>query len=368
MHPLPVHPILYEISTQVWLNQLSRQHQRPVTLGTVPDDEWRKLEGMGIDIVWLMGVWERSPMAVQMVRNNPIAIREFKEMLPDFQSKDLVGSPYSVHQYVVDPRMGGRDGLAVERNKLAQHGMRLMLDYVPNHIAPDHPWTKDHPQYFIRGSKNDLERDPESFIQIGAQIYARGRDPNFAAWMDTVQLNAFHPDLREATRQTLNDILSQCDGVRVDMAMLFLNPVFQGTWGERAGEYPPQEFWQEVIPAVKQQSPQALFMAEAYWDTERELHSLGFDYCYDKLLYDFIRDQHFSRLADHLQEDPAYQHRLVRFIENHDERRALTAFPDGQWKAAALTCATLPGLRMFYQGQMEGRRNSSLGFTRPLAG
>ena len=353
----PYNPMLFEINTQVWLNELSRRFQRPITLGNVPDEEWARLKELGVDYVWLMGVWQRSPAAIKLVRHNPIAISEFKQQLPDFTLADLAGSPYSVHAYTVDPLLGGRDGLAVERLKLAQHGIRLILDYVPNHVAPDHPWTVDHPEYFIQGSEEDLSSDPVSFIQVGKTILARGRDPNFAAWMDTVQLNAFHPHLRQASLETLLDIFSQCDGVRVDMAMLFLNPVFSGTWGDRAGWYPEQEFWQEIILSVKQEYPAALFMAEAYWDTERELLSQGFDYCYDKLLYDFIRDEAYGRLADHLLDELTYQHHLVRFVENHDEHRALTTFPNGHWKSAALATATLPGMRMFYQGQMEGRRS-----------
>jgi glycosidase len=353
----PYHPTLYEINTQVWLNELSRRYQRPITLGTVPDEEWIKLKELGVDYVWLMGVWQRSPAAVELVSNNPIAISEFKQMLPDFTLADLAGSPYSVRSYTVDPRLGGKDGLAAERVKLIQHGIHLILDFVSNHVAPDNPWTIDHPEYFIQGDEEDLARDPESFIQIGNSIFARGRDPNYAAWMDTIQLNAFHSDLRQASLDTLLDIFSQCDGVRVDMAMLFLNPVFSNTWGERAGWYPEKEFWQEIIPEVKQRYPAALFMAETYWDTERELLWQGFDYCYDKLLYDFIRDEAYGRLADHLLDELTYQHRLVRFVENHDEHRALTTFPNGHWKAAALTTATLPGMRMFYQGQAEGRRS-----------
>ncbi len=357
MQPLPKHPVLFEISTWVWLNELSRRHGRRITLGNVPDEEWERLARMGVDLVWLMGVWERSPAAIALESANPIAISEFRAVLPDFTLDDLAGSPYSVHRFEVDARLGGRKGLAEERRKLARHGIRLILDFVPNHVAPDHPWTVTHPDYFIQGSGDDLANDPESFIQVSNSIFARGRDPNFPAWMDTVQLNAFNPGLRRAVIATLADIASQCDGVRVDMAMLFLNPVFSSTWNGRAGDYPDEEFWVEVIGAVKARFPGTIFMAEAYWDTERTLQAQGFDYCYDKLLYDYIRDEAFAHLAEHLRGDDDYQRRLVRFAENHDERRAPEVFPESKWKVMALAAATLPGLRMFYQGQEEGRRS-----------
>jgi hypothetical protein len=99
-------------------------------------------------------------------------------------------------------------------------GMRLILDFVPNHVAPDHPWTGEHPEYFIRGEAADAQSDPASFIETGGRVFACGRDPFFPAWPDVLQLNAFDPGLRPAARDTVLDIAGQCDGVRCDMAML----------------------------------------------------------------------------------------------------------------------------------------------------
>jgi hypothetical protein len=354
MQPIPANPILYEINTWVWLNQLSASSDQPVKLGSVPEEEWARLAHIGVDIVWLMGVWERSPKGLEIAWANPPAIDEFQHALPGFQPADLVGSPYCVHNYVVDAQLGGREGLAVERQKMARHGIRLILDYVPNHVAPDHPWTIDHPEYFVQGDDDDLQNQPYSFIRIRESIIARGKDPNFDPWIDVVQLNAFNPGMRQATIRTLSSIAAQCDGMRVDMAMLLLNRIFSATWGERAGQLPELEFWPQVIARVKQHQPAVLFVAETYWDTEHELHQMGFDYCYDKLLYDFIRDRSYQKIAGHLHADLAYQNKLVRFVENHDERRAVTAFQNGYWRLAALVSATLPGMRMFHQGQFDG--------------
>ncbi len=356
MKAISSNPILYEINTFVWLRELSRKYQQKVVLGTVPLEEWARLAQMGIQLVWLMGVWQRSPAAIDLVRHNPVAIEEFRQELPGFTFADLTGSPYSVRSYLVDPAIGGDTGLAIERTKLAGLGLGLILDYVPNHVAPDHPWTQDHPDYFIQGEPQDLIDDPESFIQLGKHIFARGRDPNFPAWMDVVQLNAFDPGLRQATANTLRSIASRCDGMRVDMAMLLINRIFASTWGSTAGEYPPDEFWPPILAQVKSQYPRVSFIAEAYWDTEEELIEYGFDYCYDKKLYDHLRDGHPRRLSAHLRQVERYQTHLVRFIENHDEPRALTAFLIDDGRLAALATATLPGLRMFHDGQFEGRR------------
>ncbi len=154
-----------------------------------------------------------------------------RSALPDLRDEDVIGSPYCVRDYVVDARFGDLGGGAGAR--LAERGLKLILDYVPNHVAPDHPWLTSHPEYFIRGSEDDLARDPASWLRVGTQIVARGRDPYFPAWPDVVQLNAFSPALREAVRALLRAVGGQCDGVRCDMAMLMTNEVFARTWGLR---------------------------------------------------------------------------------------------------------------------------------------
>ena len=232
--------------------------------------------------------------------------------------------------------------------------MRLILDFVPNHVAPDHPWTVEHPEYFVRGEPDDMRDDPASFLQFEGRVYARGRDPYFPAWPDVLQLNAYDPGVRCAAIQTVLAIAGQCDGIRCDMAMLVLNAIFESTWGQRAGRRPETEYWTELIPAARKSYPDFRFIAEAYWDREWDLQQLGFDYCYDKRLYDRLEHGDPESIRLHLGADPAYQAKLVRFVENHDEPRAAVAFPGAKAEAVAVTAATLPGARLFYEGQFEG--------------
>jgi hypothetical protein len=140
------------------------------------------------------------------------------------------------------------------------------------------------------------------------------------------------------------------------MAMLMLNAIFERTWGARSGPRPSTEYWVEVISAVKRQHPGFLFIAEAYWDLEWELQQQGFDFCYDKTLYDRIEHSNAESIRLHLCADLAYQSKLLRFIENHDEPRAASTFSETRERAAALTIATLPGSRLFHEGQFEGRK------------
>jgi hypothetical protein len=350
------YPVIYEINTWVWLEELSQKYKSRVTLAKVPREEWNFIADLKVDAVWLMGVWERSPAGIAIANQNKGLLEDFRRVLSDFRPEDNVGSPYCVRRYVVDGHLGGREGLAIARGELARRGLKLVVDFVPNHVAPDHPWTTEHPEYFIQGDAEDLRRDPGSFVGIGKKIFACGRDPFFPAWPDVLQLNAFDSGLRKTVVETLKGIADQADGVRCDMAMLLMNNIFERTWGPRAGARPSAEYWPEVIQAVKMKHPDFLFMAEAYWDLEWELQQQGFNFCYDKKLYDRLEHDNAESVRLHLCADPAYQDKLVRFIENHDEPRAAATFAPAKERAAAVTIMTIPGAKLLHEGQFEGRR------------
>jgi len=356
MSPWPRNPVIYEINAWTWLRELSRKHRRAVTLETIPVKEWDALASWGFHAVWLMGVWERSPADIRLARAHQGLQADFRRALPDFTPDDVVGSPYCVHRYVVDDHLGGLEGLVAARWALANRGMRLVLDFVPNHVAQDHPWILEHPEYFIQGTGQDLLQAPAEFFEAEGKVFACGRDPFFPPWSDVAQLNAFHLGLRRAVVETLDAIGTQCDGLRCDMAMLLMTQVFERTWSGRAGARPAEEYWREVIGAVRRRHPGLLFMAEAYWELEWELQQQGFDYCYDKRLYNRLEHDNAEGVRLHLSGDRAYQGKLVRFIENHDEPRAAAAFSSSKSRAAAVTVATLPGAKLLHEGQFDGKR------------
>jgi hypothetical protein len=353
---LPARPTVYELNTAAWLARLGHVRGRALDLSEVPSSELDALAALPIDAVWLMGVWERSPAGLQIAMGNPEIVAGNEASLPDLRHEDVIGSPYCVRDYVVDRRFGGPDALAVVRSQLADRGLALILDYVPNHVAPDHPWLRDRPDCFLHGSPEELAEHPEAFIETPAGIVARGRDPYFPPWPDVVQLNAFAPALRDAVAEMLIGVGSQCDGLRCDMAMLMTNEVFARTWGQRAGATPDADFWPTLIGRVKAVHPDLLFMAEAYWDMEWTLQQHGFDLCYDKRLYDRLVHENADSVQSHLQADADYQERLIRFIENHDEPRAAATFGAQQARAAAVVMSTLEGARLYHDGQLEGYR------------
>jgi glycosidase len=361
----PLHyPALYQINTRVYLTELERVLGRPATLDDVPDEMLDQVAALGFDWVWFLGVWQTGPMGRQVSLNQPQWREEYRRELPDFKDADVSGSPFAIQQYIVDRTLGGDTALARLRQRLSQRGLRLLLDFVPNHTAPDHPWVKTHPEYYIRGNDEDLRREPQNYIRVegrdGPIVLAHGRDPYFPGWPDTLQLNYRHPGLRSAMIGELLAIAERCDGIRCDMAMLMLPDVFIRTWGDRsrpAGAAPVDEsFWAWAIPQLRAKHPAFLWLAEVYWDLEWVLQQQGFDYTYDKRLYDRLRARDTSAVRGHLQADPAFRDHSARFLENHDEPRAAGVFPQDVHQAAAIITFLVPGLRFFHEGQLEGRK------------
>jgi glycosidase len=327
---------------------------RPATLDDIPDEEIDRLAQAGFDWIWLLSVWQTGPAARNVSRSNPEWLEEFRHTLSDLQESDIAGSGFAITGYTVDASLGGDAALARLRARLKARGLRLMLDFVPNHMAPDHPWVERHPDYFVAGSDDLLEREPHNYTRIdgatGPRVLAYGRDPYFSGWPDTVQLDYSNPAAQHAMRGELLRIAGQCDGVRCDMAMLVLPDVFERTWGRR-----PEPFWSRVIPEVREKVPGFCLMAEVYWDLEWTMQQEGFDYAYDKRLYDRLREGHARPVREHLHAERAYQDKLARFLENHDEPRAAATFSQEMHEAAAMITFLSPGLRFFHQGQFEGR-------------
>ena len=354
-------PSLFQLNTRILLAERGRELGRPATLDDVPDATIDLLEAQGFEWVWFLGVWTTGPAARAISRGREDWRQGFRHALPDLREEDITGSPFAIQAYETSPEYGGYAALGRLRQRLARRGLRLMLDFVPNHVSPDHPWARAHPEYFIEGTEADLAREPGNWLRLGGRVLAHGRDPYFPGWPDTLQLNYLHPALREAMRGVLSHVAERCDGVRCDMAMLVLPDVFRRTWGEKAtprdgASAAEAPFWPETIARVKARSRDFVFMAEVYWDLEWTLQQQGFDYTYDKRLYDRLHAGEARPVREHLLAAPEFQERSARFLENHDEPRAAATFGPEQERAAAVVAFFAPGLRFFHEGQLEGRK------------
>jgi glycosidase len=351
----PRHPSLYQINTRAWLTDLAATLGRAATLDDIPDAELDRLAAKGFDWIWLLSVWQTGAAGQKVSRENREWRREFAETLPDLRDGDIAGSGFAITGYTVHRALGGDAALARVRARLRERGLRLMLDFVPNHTAPDHPWVEEHPEYYVAGTEADLASAPQNFMRVarakGDLILAHGRDPYFPGWPDTLQLDYANPATQQAMLGELEKISGQCDGVRCDMAMLVLSNVFEQTWKRKT-----PDFWPGAIQRVRERFPAFRFMAEVYWDLEWKMQQQGFDYAYDKRLYDRLRAGRARPVREHLHAEISYQNGLARFLENHDEPRAATTFAPGVHEAAAIVTFLSPGLRFMHQGQFEGRR------------
>ena len=349
----PIYPVLYQVNTRVWMQLLSKQLNRSATLDDISNTALDEIASLGFDWVYFLGAWQMGDAGRAVSLRNPKWLEEYRQLLIDLSNEDVSGSCFAIKDYVVSNRMGGNAAMERLRARLHQRGLKLMLDFVPNHMAPDHAWVQTHPDFFVQGTEALLAQEPQNYCRVplstGEAIFAYGRDPYFAGWPDTLQLNYGNPSLPAAMLNELLTIAQLCDGVRCDMAMLILPEIFQRTWGIAT-----KPFWQIAIQKVRYQHPGFVFMAEVYWDLEWTLQQQGFDYTYDKRLYDRLIEQHDQPVREHFWAELDYQNKSARFLENHDEPRAAAIFPPDVHRAAAILTFFSPGLRFLHQGQLDG--------------
>jgi hypothetical protein len=331
---------LYEIHSRIFCFENQCQ------IHEIPASFWQRASVLAANEIWLMGIWEMSPGSRKIAQSHSGLKQEFKKALRDVQEDDILSSPYAVFNYELNPMIASHEGLAQFRTELHRRNKSLILDFVPNHMALDTPLLDSHAQCFVKGDAIDKNH----FLHASGQVFAHGRDPYFDGWTDTVQWDFSNPQTIELHAQILLSIAKLCDGVRCDMAMLALPDVFQETHGKMGISY-----WNEVIGIVKKEYPNFKFYAEAYWNREYELQTLGFDGTYDKTLYDRLSKPDGQSVCDHLKADLSYQNHSIRFIENHDEERAYCHFGEYSKDAFTLLCF-LPGVILYYEGQELGNK------------
>ena len=391
------------------------------SLADIPTAWFADLRRLGFDFLYLLGVWTTGQAGLA------------HSIRLGVDPSVAVSSPFAVTSYHVCPELGGDAALRVFRQQANRVGLRVICDFVCNHVATDHDWTRSYPHLFVQGTDSEAMRHPERYFKAeeGGPWLAHGRDMHSAAgWRDTAQLNLRHPHTRALMRGILVYMASSglMDGARCDMAMLALSSVMAKTWGDlplslpgpfpippltadlpdmypaaappsvgiflrsdsstssstiapsavaaaAAGKMPAaappvppmsltgislatespvpgqgavrldsneklapvidEEWWEDAIVGVRAVAPGFVCIAECYWDLEHILLSAGFDYSYDKTLYDRLHTGDAQAVLSHLRAPLSWQQRLVRFTENHDEQRACFLHRGGPRGAAA---------------------------------
>ncbi len=352
-------PKTYEINTRVWIKQFGQNAK----LSDIPRDYFKKFAESGIDLIWMMGIWKTCEKIIDETCFTVELISAYTKALPDWKREDIIGSAFAVDCYEINPLLGTADELKALKENLNSLGLKLILDFVPNHFSAASQFINSNPEVFLEADTESLLGDSNNFYKphsANGRVFAHGRDPFFLAWTDTVQVNFFSKDARKFLTDTLLNLTELCDGVRCDMAMLALNNVFYNTWmgvlNKRKIKKPEEEFWPEAIKTVKAKAPDFLLLAEVYWGLEQQLQKLGFDYTYDKTLTDLLFNNDIQGIRNHLHNDEEVQQKSIRFIENHDEPRAVTRFGKQRSLAAAAAVSTIPGMKLYNDGQFEGKK------------
>ncbi len=328
---------IYEINTRVHCSNFE----------LITDEKLTYLSDLGFDAIWLMGVWKISKGALAISK---------------IVADDYEGSPYAIPDYKFNPSLGGKKGFVNLVKRAHAKGLKVIVDFVSNHMALDSTWIRKHPDFFIRSNPKVREQNTgDFFYHKSGEVIAFGRDPYFPPWHDTSQLDYTNPKLRAHLIRLLKRISRIADGVRCDMAMLVLRDYFHRHWFPLATEdwfngRMPGEFWDEAVSAVKAVNPNFIFLAEAYWDKESALLGLGFDSAYEKKLYDALIARNAELATARLLRSVDTLKKSTFFIENHDEPRAAAVFDKPHHLAAAAFILALPGMALIHEGQMEGKR------------
>ncbi|MBY0522970.1 MAG: hypothetical protein K2R98_06210 [Gemmataceae bacterium] len=390
--------VLLAKNTYVWLDQLSRQHQRPIhRLDQIPDEELATMGRRGFNGLWLIGLWERAR-----------ASQKIKQLCGN---ADAVASAYSLHDYRIADDLGGEEAYATLRDRAAAHGLRLASDMVPNHMGIDSSWVVDHPDWFIGLDQPpypsytfggpDLSSDGRVGIFLEDHYYSRsdaavvfrrhdrgsgtdrfiyhGNDGTAMPWNDTAQLNFLNPEVREAVIQTILHVARKFPIIRFDAAMTLAKKHYQRLWfpelgtggaipsraehGLTKGQFDAlmtKEFWREVVDRAAKEAPDTLLLAEAFWMMEGYfVRTLGMHRVYNSAFMNMLKREenanYRSVLKNTLEFNPEVLKRFVNFMNNPDEDTAVAQFgKDGKYFGVCALMATLPGLPMFGHGQVEG--------------
>jgi Alpha amylase, catalytic domain len=385
-------------STLVWLDQLSKQYNTSITrLDQIPDNELDTISSRGFSALWLIGLWERSSASKQIKRTcgNP----------------EAESSAYSLKRYEIADELGGWESLNNLKHRCAERGIRLASDMVPNHTGIDSDWISEHPDWFLQlpyspypnysFDGQNLSPNPNMGIYIEDHYYDQtdaavtfktvdfntgeerhiyhGNDGTSMPWNDTAQLNYLNPETREAIIQTILHVARNFPVIRFDAAMTLAKKHIQRLWFPEpgsGGDIPtrserglsrsdfnksmPIEFWREVVDRIKEEAPETLLLAEAFWMMEGYfVKNLGMHRVYNSAFMNMLKKEENHKYKDTIKNtlifDPEILKRFVNFMNNPDEDTAAEQFGMGdKYFGICTMLATMPGLPMFGHGQIEG--------------
>ncbi len=292
-------------------------------------DGLNRIQSSGANVVWLMPI-------------HPIGV---------LNRKGSLGSPYAARDYrAINPAYGTAGDLRALVQAVHARGMKLILDWVPDHTSPDHAWVKEHPGYYVRDER-------------GQPSVPREPDGKLTDWTDVAQLDYGNPAVRREMIATMRWWLEEfgIDGFRVDVAGFI-----------------PYDFWREAVPALRAAVPRRILLLAEWADPE--MHRVGFDLTYGWDSYDRLKavwqgapaSTFVSSALTDMRTLPPNGMRM-RFTTNHDKTAwddpPTTIFGRGAGtRAAFVAAALLPGRPLLYNGQeVESPQKLGLFERQPIA-
>eukprot|EP00824_Muranothrix_gubernata_P008638 TRINITY_DN210_c1_g1_i1.p1 TRINITY_DN210_c1_g1~~TRINITY_DN210_c1_g1_i1.p1 ORF type:complete len:573 (-),score=133.51 TRINITY_DN210_c1_g1_i1:38-1756(-) len=358
-------PSVYEIHTRAWLYELSVKYQRTLrTLLDVPQSEWLALVDAGVDVVWLVGTWSHGSFAGSAERSRPDTMQTFADNLgPDFSPKDVLGSPFAVTNYTLASDLGTDADLASLRASLGKLGLQLMLDYTAGAMAIDSDMALRHPELFVHCLKPSGQCPLTHYATNG--IAFPWNPATHEPLADIGAVNMWNVESRGQMLFQLLQVADRADYVYIRYPELAMNDFIELQFGDEirkmsggAQDRPTAEWWMETVYTVKRKFPHVKLVADP--THVRFTHSLrlfAFDYVYDRALTEALRIGNLRNLTTTLNATTSLElESSVHVVEDHTTERATTYFGVYQRAdTAAVAAMTLPGLRMYYMGQFEGR-------------
>jgi glycosidase len=390
--------ILIAKNAYVWMDQLSKKYHRSIhRLDQIPDQELEILSDWGINGLWLIGIWQRSPASqrIKQLCGNP----------------DALPSAYSLFDYTIADALGGEPAYENLSSRAQTFNIRLAADMVPNHMGILSKWVIEHPDRFLSLDQPpfpsysfngpDLSDDTRVGIFLEDHYYDKtdasvvfkrvdnhtgiskyiyhGNDGTALPWNDTAQLDFLQEEVRESVIQTILHVARKFPIIRFDAAMTLAKNHFQRLWFPEPGtggaiptradfgltnsqfdQLMTVEFWREVVDRVADESPDTLLLAEAFWMMEGYfVRTLGMHRVYNSAFMHMLHNEDNSNyrnlLKNTLELDPEILKRYVNFMNNPDEETAISQFgSNGKYFGVCIMMATLPGLPLFGHGQIEG--------------
>ena len=289
-------PSIYQLNTRVLLQERGVALGRPATLDDLEDRFLDDIAARGSSGSGPSASGRRGRRGGRSPARTPSWSRSAGACCPICKDEDICGSPFAIVAYETNHDFGGDKALAHLRERLARRNLKLLLDFVPNHTAPDHPWVTKHPEYYIQGSEDDLARQPQNYARVKQRRGRRRSSPTGAIPTST----AGRTPSSSTTATPAFARRASPSSARSPIAATASAATWRCCCSRRSSRRPgatarcpadgspPKDnpFWPEAIAAIKRRHPEFMFVAEVYWDMEWELQQAGFDYTYDKRLYD----------------------------------------------------------------------------------